>query len=837
MDELWKDVVSAVRRLVRAPVFTIFSVASLAIGVGVTTAVSSMIYTVVRPPDIVDVDRVANLYQGDPHQGAGKPMWLSLPDFEDLRAAQTSFSHLTAFARFREVLVAHGSGTPILGEVVGGDYFSLVGFPPLLGRLIQPSDDRPGASPVIVLGESFWRRRFGADASVVGKTVRLNGHAFEVIGVAIDRFRGLDLPKVAPTPGWVPVSTASLLHRDGNLDDRNYRWLYVRARLKDGVPMNGAASEISAIGQRLDSTYPLGGDAGTKRTWTLLATSSVKVHESVDPLIVPLAGAIAVAILMVLLVVCSNLANLALARGAARRHEIAVCLALGASRWRLVRAQLMESSIVGALGLMFAIAVARVLLIRVFGGPVEVTPDVIVQFAPVLDRTVLIAAVASACVALVICGLGPALATTRSSVQGVLVGDSQVSTSRWRGRRLLIAAQVSVSVVLLAAAAICIQQITATAMRDTGLALDKLAMISVDFTRQNRDELRARRTLDEIVRKVRQENDIVSASVSSGLPLGIPGPAGYATTPERSTRTWDPRYGRTVRILTSSPDFLHTTGIALKYGRAFDGRDTERSRPVAIVSETIAKELAARGYVQSAADALGHDIVVVRQQWAGEPEPVPETRTIVGVTADTDVGAIGRRREGLVIVPLAQHFDPRMTVVVRATSDPDRALETLRRTLAAVDSELAPKEAMTGPTVGGFGEVVLRAIATGVSGLGMLALGLAMGGLYGVLSEVVWRRTREMGIRMALGAGARDVVRIIVWDGARPVLYGLVVGLAFAAIVRMGLRPMFLRVMPAIDPLMFAAVPALFLIAALVACYFPARRAARVEPVVALRHQ
>ena len=390
MHDWFADVIHSWRRLRAARTFSVFSILTLALGVGATTAIYSVVYAVVlRPPDIPAVDRVANLYHIDPRNGGSGPIVsMSRADFEDYRSWQTSFEFVAAWKRFYLPLVANGSADFLMGEAIGGDYFSVVAIRPALGRLIQPQDDTLTASRVLVLSDALWRKRFGGDPAIVGQTVKLAGETFEIVGVAPPTFRGVDMPNVVPTTAWIPLATAPGSAPE-ELTDRERRTVYAKGRLKPGRSMAEAQTELSAIAHRLDLAYPIGRDLdgrfrapyNVSRRWFLMPAARVKMHESVDRIARPLAATIMVVVGLVLLVACTNVANLMVARGTARRHDTAVRLALGATRWRIVREQLIEASLVAIAGGAAAIVVARALMRGVLSANVPILPGVTAQVA------------------------------------------------------------------------------------------------------------------------------------------------------------------------------------------------------------------------------------------------------------------------------------------------------------------------------------------------------------------------------------------------------------------------------------------------------------------------
>ena len=834
MQEWSSDVIHAWRRLRAAPSFTLFSVLTLALGIGATTAIYSVVYAaVLRPPDIRDIDRVANIYHADPRRGGGGPtISLSRADFEDYRAAQTSFEYLAAWQRFRLPLSADGSSEWVIGEAVGGDYFSVVGILPALGRTIQPDDDRLAAPRVIVLSDALWRKRFGADPSVVGRTVKLADATFEVIGVAPAAFRGVDMPNVLPTTAWIPLAAAPASSPD-DVRDRERRSVFAKGRLRPGRSIEEARTELRAIAHRLDLAYPIGSQLEprfrtppmTSRPWVLLPAASVKMHESVDRLARPLAATIMVAVGLVLLVACTNVANLVLARGTARRHEIAVRLALGAGRWRLVREQIAEAGLITIAGGVGAFAVARFLMVRVLSADLRLAPGVSVQFAPQMNASVAAIAVASTALALLVFGLIPAIHGSRGNVREALATDGHnAPMPRWRGRRGLIACQVAVSAGLVSVAVLCAEQLIALAGHDIGIDVDRLAVVRVPLQKSRYDEAQGRRVLEEILDSARRLPGVEAAALSSGFPIELGGSAGrLGVSPDQLSRGY-------YSFMISTPDVFSTWGVEILQGRRFDDRDTVASERVTILTDRLASTLFPNTV------GIGRQVFVQFLPVAGEPAPPIETVTVIGIAADTDSGDVGNRGGGFLYLPWSQHYGPVATITARTAGDPSTLVDALKRVVNRVDSDLAVMDAAPASALGGARSLVLR-VGAGASGLlGSLSLVLALAGLYGVLSELVARRTREMGIRMALGADARRLRRMVLMDGARPVVVGLTIGLGCGILLRLGFRPLFIRMLPAFDPLIVALVPVAFIASALVAAYVPARRASRIDPNVALRH-
>jgi predicted permease len=558
----------------------------------------------------------------------------------------------------------------------------------------------------------------------------------------------------------------------------------------------------------------------TSRQWQLRPAASVLVNEAVDPLIRPLVGTLMTAVGLVLLVACTNLANLMLARSSGRRQETAIRLALGASRPRLLREALAETVILAIAGGVTGLAVARILILAI-AGEINVGGDTMLRIGPVVDGSVLLGSLAVTMLAVLVAGLVPALQSTRADVRTALATDGpNAAAPRWRGRRILIAVQVAVSLVLLAVATLAAREVQREGRSDTGLDLERLALVQVDFTLQQYDPARAHQIVEAVLGQVVRQPNVESAAASSGLPIGIYTLGGSITAGAAAAY---------VELMASTPGILQTLGVPIVRGRGLDVSDTTGAHAVVVLSERTATTLF------GTVDVVGHHAIFTRRRWAGMPESRPEPVTIVGVAADTDTGSQGHRDHGTAYLPLAQHDEGRLVIAARTSGDPSALVGSLRRALRSVDPEIAVLAAGTGVGLTSPSNLFFEVMAVLAGLLGSFALVLALAGLYGALTQIVSGRTREIGIRVALGADRHRVVSMVLADGLRPVAYGLVADGLFATLAHMALQPFLLRLVPRVDPFVLAIAPLLMLIAASSACYLPARRAARVEPVVALR--
>ena len=827
------DLRFAFRRLRQAPVFTAFAVITLALAIGITTAVYSLVRSGLQPDlGLDDASRLVVVAAlGYTRVPSATPMsWL---DYQDLIAQQTTLERVAVWAPFMNALVIDGSAEFASGELVSGDYFATVDLRPLRGRLIDPSDDRPDAVPVAVLSETAWRLRLRRDPAVVGAIVKIGGHPFQVVGIAPESFHGVDRPRGLSRPEiWIPLSSARLIaSRTGRQDPnrRDHRPLLVVGRLKPGIDKPGASADIERIGRRLDAAVPLpdqsfagGGRVPQTRNWKVVgADEPLDLGDARDVFRV-----ILLLPALVLLVACTNLANFALSRGVARENEFGMRRALGASRWQVIRGQLVESALLALAGGVGALLVADQLLALVATTVRELfgnLPQYRV-FARV-DGPVLAAVGAAAVMSLVVAGLIPAFQLTRRSLSQTIGSDQSSALPRWRGRSNLIALQVSVSVALLLVSALCVRQLPKLASAvDSGMSLDRVALVSVPFEGQGLDEARIRRTLDRMFENLRDVRGIAAMAASSDRKFL----ERVNLVPEgRPIVTRDPNRP-IARVVSVSPEYFTTVGLPLVAGRAFTDADARASEPVAIISASQARTLFGR------MDAVGERLAV-ESDWTATERA---TLTIVGVSGDTR--ATRGTVETFLYRPLRQRFERFVPITIQARAadgvDAGALAKLMRDALRRVDPDIAVGFVGVASAVDVGPEVVLQLFVVGFGTLAFLALGFAMSGLYGVLSHVVARRTRELGVRAALGAEPGHLIRLVLKDGTRPVLEGIVIGFGMAAGARLGMQPWFTDPVTAVDPvaLVIALVP--LVIAAALACYLPARRAARVDPNVSLRH-
>jgi predicted permease len=840
---LRQDVRAAIRRLRTAPLYASFAVGTLALAIGSSTAVYAIVDAIVvqRQP-IRDFARVVNIYHADPRKASPRDE-LSVPDFVDLRRDARSYTTIAAWHRFSHVIVTENGSSPMMGESVTGNYFDMFGVTPLLGRTLMPADDQPGAPPVIVLAESTWRRLLAGRASAIGDTVRFGGLMFEVVGVMPESFRGSDMPVLSPTPFWIPMSAEARIapvsgYRQLDGTDRDARILWVKGRLRDDVSLASAQAELSAIAARLDRTVPIGASLvgrdrtpeRTMRRWTVVPMQDIYLHESMHRLVVPMLSLVLSLVVLVLLVACSNLANLTLARTARRSQELAIRLALGASRGRLIREQLVEGAVLTAAGWSLGIVIAMG-LIPLLGSSTQLSGSmtITIQLHPQLNTPVLIASFVAALLALSVSSLGPALKHSRGQVrQGLSSDHSATAAPRWRTRGSLIAGQVFVSTVLLAIAAVCVNELQRSQRIDSGIDLERLAITNYNFGFNRTEPARIRQELGAVLETARAIPGVDRVAVATGLPFGLSNPRADVFSLDQPYAR-DRSNGHNSALLISTSSVFETLGVQIVAGRAFD--DTASGGPLtAVISELLADQI-----FGSTERAVGHQIQYKHQQWAGDPEHPVMTLTVVGVAADTDAGIAGSRQYGTLYLPINQHDETKWSVIARVSGDPAVVVPRLQEVMRNIDRDVPLVSAGTGPALAGPTVLVYQVVSLVAGLLGFFALLLASTGLYGVIADLVSRRTREIGIRIALGAERRGVERMVFLEGMRPVMIGLVLGLALSVSVRMALKPLLRQLIPpsAVATILFGMLP--LIAAAILACYIPARRAARVDPNVALR--
>ena len=822
----------ALRRLAATPLFTAFAILSLAAGVAITTAMYSIVDGVfLRGQGIRDPDRLAVVVT--PYSGRLMTGVVSEPDFRDLQAVQTSFTLLSASATSVRRLASPSVTQMMIGEAVSGSYFATLGVGAALGRPIQPADDDAHAR-VVMLSDTLWRRRFSSDPRVVGTTVSISGERFEVIGVAPSSFSG---PRgwLMGTQFWIPLGTESQLKEAPRQttpparSERENQRLTVFGRLAPAGTIAAASAELQTIAAHLDRSFPPRfpgkGVAATDRPWRARTMAAVGDEDNA----VRRFGLLLVALVaLVLVVACTNLGNLVLARGTTRVRELAVRRALGASTWRLVREQCLESVILaagGAVASYIAFQLLSVLMDAEFSLPLPFGGRTTLAFHPVLNAPALTIAVSSLLVALVVFGLEPAIQLTRTiDVRGALAAGSSAGPPRRRRQRILLRWQVAIAAGFFIIATMFVKYSIAEARHDSGIDMDRIAVAVLDFGTPEWNESRARRMADRVLDELRTHPSIDTASLAGGLPFGVPSTLRLSLSPmeQAGARQIDPL---TMTAIAGAPALFRTLGIEVLRGRGFDDRDGPGAARVVVLSEFTARQ------IFGTADGVGRQVALAPPQRG----VAAATATVIGVAANTDVGRIFGDPRPLAYVPLSQYYQPQVTVVARASGSVANAVSAVREAVRRADPDVAVDPIGTGRSVLAGPFQMLRGLGLTAIALGAITLLLAMAGLYGIQSHIIANRTREIGVRMSFGATSAQIKRMVLMDGYRPVLDGLVFGLLIGLIGRAYARAYLELDVAIVDPWILVVTPIPLIGAAFFACYLPARRAAAVDPNVALR--
>jgi predicted permease len=812
------DLRSALRQLIRSPTVSLVAVLSLALGIGANTTVFTLVKALLlQPMPIRDVSRVVMIGTSEVRDGA--PQFFagtSRPNFVDLRDQQTVFSGaaLTGFTP----LSFSGSGEPeqLFAQIVSGNYFDILGPPMAAGRTFLPDEDQQlGAHPVVVLSHGLWVRRFGGDPGIVGQALTLNGQAFNVVGVTAEGFRGT-FPVGGPDL-WVPFAMyREVLTGLGAEGYNSRRGLIYQAfaRLKDGVSLEQAQANVDGIGKALAESFPTDNSG---RTFALRSLGEAAFPPAFRQQLV-LSGSLGMAVVgLVLLIACGNVANLLLARASTRRQEIAVRLSIGASRRRLVQQFLTESlvlAVAGGIGGLLVAYWSRALL-WAYRPPFMQAGAIDLNF----DLRVLGFATAVSLATALLCGLAPALQASRPDLVTELKERTTLTSgTRWyNARHLLVVGQVALSLVTLVAAGLFLRSLGNAQRIDLGFDADRLMVLSMNAGTQGLDEARGRDLYRRALERLSGVPGVQSVTLSSAVPLFN---GGFARTTFRDDQDIkDPRNGRLTQINEVGDRYFETLGIPIVRGRAFSADDRQGAAPVIIINEAMARQFFPNE------EPLGRRLHIFNR---------PPAREIVGIARTIKYNTVGEEPTTHMYVPIEQSYSAQVTVQVRAAGEPDAVLGTVRRELQQLEPTMPLLNVNTYRTVLATSLWAPRMGASLLTVFGVLALLLAAIGLYGVMAYSVSQRTREIGIRMALGAEGPQVRGMIVRQGLLLAAGGVVLGIAGA----FGLSRVAAGLLYGIggaDPLTFLLVPAVLLVVAGLATAFPAWKASRVDPVEALR--
>jgi len=814
MSSFWQDVRYSLRMIAKAPGYAAIAVLTLALGIGANTTIFSWINsTLLNPiPGLASPNEVVALSLG---RGTDNPFPFTYPDFESMRDGQQSFVGITAANIAPMSLTGKGKPERVWGMVASANYFDLLGVRPILGRGFLPEEDtKPGGAPVAVISYRLWQTHFGANPDVVGQTLEINQHPYTIVGVAPAVFQGSQTGLRSEI--WIPIMMEEQLEPQGDLlHDHHYFWLTALGRLKPGVRPEQAQEEMTLRLKREAKNYPeehKGHDSVSVYPLWRNPFGANQFLSTLLPMLMTIAG-------LVLLLACANVANLMLVRSVARRREIAIRLSLGANRWRLVRQLLVESLILALAGGLVAFAIT----FWSAGTFMKFVPktDFPISLGMRVDHTVLLATIVISVLTGVIFGILPALRASGEAPIAVLKEDTGSASGGMRKARLasaLVVAQISLSLLLLICAGLFIRSFMSAQQINPGFSPHNVLIATYDLFTGGYSEASGVEFDRQLVAKLEAQPGIQSVALSSRVPLGFGGgstavnPEGYVSQANESMET---------QVAIVTPNYFQTLQIPLVKGRDFTPQDTKSSQRVVIVSETFVNR-----YWPNQ-EALGKQL---------NSDLTHEWFTVVGVARDSKVNGLNEKPTPFLYLPQYQVYRATMIVLARTNGDPLAAGKTVEKTIHELNADLVVFDITSldlREQIASFGQ---RVAGTFVGAFGLLALVLAAVGIYGVTSYTTRQRTHEIGIRMTLGASKRDVLRLVLGHGLRLTLIGVALGLAASFALTRFLTSLLLGV-TSTDALTFSSVALLLCAVALFACFIPARRAMRLDPMVALRYE
>jgi predicted permease len=819
MDKLWKDLRFGARTFLRSPAFTAAAVLSLALGIGVNTAIFTLLNTLFINP--LPVDRASELvavFTVDAKNTSpfGSVLQTSFPNYLDYRDRNDVFTGLAAYSFPMPVsLVTGETRDQLFVEMVTGNYFQVLGVQPAAGRFFGPSEDAvPGAAPVIVLSHGAWQRKFGGSAEVVGRAITINGAPFTVVGIAADGFHGVN--SLFGPDAWVPTEMYGQVlpaqFRDW-MAERRALVFSLAGRLKPHVTIDQARANLTVVAKALETAYPTPNEG---RTTSLRALTEATIFPGVRDILLTGTVVLMVIVGLVLLIACSNVANLLLARATSRRQEIAVRLALGASRGRLIRQLMTESLLLGlaggSLGLLVALWTRNLIW--------STRPPFFAQnlVDPQLDGRVLTFALVVSIVTGVVFGLVPSLAASRGDVV-TAIKDQSRSAGRRRRRfglgNLLIVSQVALSLVALITAALFLRSSREATTIDPGFNTDHVAIMQVSPGQQGYDPERSQQFFRTVISRVQALPGVKSASWAVSLPLF----GGFSRSVYIEGREQEKLFAGVLTVANAvDVGYFETTDVAITRGRGFTDTDRDGAVPVAVINDTMARKF-----------WPNQDPIGKRFRYYTERE----YREVVGIAETVKYTTIGETPQTASYYPLRQSRNDTMVLYVRAAGDAAGLLVPVQREIKQIDPNVPIQNPQIVRDVIDQSLWAVRLGAAMLAVFGGLALALACVGLYGVMAYSVGQRTQEIGLRMALGAGQRQVLGLVLRQGLSLVGIGIALGLALALAVSRSMASLLFG--SPRDPMSFVVASAALLLVATVACLIPARRASRVDPLSALR--
>jgi predicted permease len=814
----------AFRWLWRSPGFTAAAVLSIGLGVGANTAMFSVVDSLLlRPLPVSDPGTLVDVFtaggDGDVHATN------SFPDFQDLKTANTVFADMIGYAPMFAGLGLGERSRLVLGQVVTSNHFQVLGVQPERGRLLQPADDTPGADRAVVLSHRMWVREFAQAEDAVGRTLQLRGLPYTVVGIAPASFTGVT-PLFTPEL-WLPALHVDEVEPAGiidavpgpgttRLERRGYRWMFVKGRLKPGVDAPAAAANVQVIGAQLAASFP---DTNKGRAMTAVPTRDVRlfVPESSGHLTAGSAALMAV-VGLVLVIACANVTGLLLARSASRAHEFSLRAAIGASRRQLIQQLLVEGLIVGAAGVIVALAVAW-LVIRALTSIELPIPDIPLDLR--LDARVLIFAIGAAVTSGIVASLSPALKASSPSLVSALRGPVASGAAKgrfWAMREWLVAGQMALTIVLLVIAGLLVRSMSASRAANVGFETRGLAVVAFDTDMVRYSKERGRQFWDEALAKVRGLPGVTHATLSSPrVPFEINFQTNEYGIDDRIYASG--QRGEILDTVSIAPDYFATLGVSILRGRDIGDSDRDGAPLVAVVSDAMARKF------WPGAQAIGKTFSSKGSKRRYE---------VVGVSADYKVRSVSEAPRPYVHLAAMQQPAPYNALLARTSGSADAVLADMRRQLLAMEPRLVFVNQGTMERTFAATLLPVRIGAWLAASFSLLGTLLAATGLYGVIAFSIGRRTREIGIRLALGADRRDVLRLILKQGAMLVIAGGLSGAVLAALAAAALSSVLYGV-TAVDPIVWLSAGLMLVVTAALAHLVPALRALAIDPARTLR--
>jgi len=816
---MFKDINYGLRKLLKNPGVTLVAVITLGLGIGANTAIFSGVNAFLMRP--LPVPRASELIR--PMEVAEDRELndeMSYPDFLDYRAQSSSVA-IAAEDMVPAAIDTENENDVIWGQVVSANYFDVVQVNPILGRTFAPDEDKTvGGSPVLVLGHGLWQRRFGSDANIVGKKVRLNNRQYEVIGVAPEHFTGTKFALALDF--WTPISMAEELRRSPKLlEDRGSHWMNVIGRLKPGFTLDQASAELSGIATRMNEAYPNNRASGTQ---ALVMTEIDGRFEDMGS-VFKSGGAIAMAIVgLILLIACANVANLMLARAAARRKEIGIRLALGASRVRLIRQLLTESLLLSILGGGFGLLLA-VWVTKLMDGFVPVLEYTILKDFFALDSRALLFTLVVSLVTGLIFGLAPAWHSSNPEVVPVLKGLPEVPQrgrmGRFTLRNCLVVGQVALSLMVLVCGGLFIKSFRKAQTMDPGFNNPNGLLVSLSPQLVGYDNEQTRNFYKQLVERTRNLPGVEAAGMARLMPLGDSSNSNGPVLKEGETL---PRgsSGRTIMTNVIGPGYFKTMQIPFVEGRNFDERDQPKTQSAIVINQRMAEML------WPGESAVGKRVFIGTES--------RDALEVVGVVKTGKYRSLAEDPRPYIYYSMTQFRPGNMVLIVRSGVDPRGLVGSIRTEVQALDRAVPVSGVKTMNEHLTYALWAPNMAASFSLAFGVLAVLLSAVGLYSVMAYVVSQRTREVGIRMALGAERSHVMKMITKQGMWLAGVGVVIGLLLALVLVRVLSSLLIGI-SGYDVTIFVIVPLLLVLVALIACYLPARRATKVNPLIALRYE